>query len=185
MASAAARHVGSVSPSTARQYRPSMDWLSAAAADWGNVPGWIAVGFSAIAIGISHASKRASSRSAAASERSAAAAEQSAANGKRSADTAAEALKLQQQAAQPKVKLTIQSAARGVYRLQNEGDAPAVGLTLIAEDEDQVLWQGGPPASPFPRGDSSEFVIANAANPPTRLRFTWVGQADPVHVAIP
>jgi hypothetical protein len=59
--------------------RSFMDWLGAtryALADWGNVPGWIAVALSALAVFISYGSRKASQRSADAAERSSSAAEQ-------------------------------------------------------------------------------------------------------------
>jgi len=176
-----------------------MNWLSttaAAGADWGNVPGWIAVGVSvigtAIAVTISWKAKNASERSAAASEqsatngaRSAAAAEKSAENGKRSADTAVAALKFQQQAAQPKVKLVIRPAARGILRLTNDGDAPADGIALHPGDVSRIDWVDEPLGSTLAPKASCDFMVRTPADAPSSLRFTWTGRTEPTHVSMP
>lgn len=159
-----------------------MDWFSSAAADWGNVPGWIAVGISAIgsiiAICISRKAKNAA-------ERSATAAEKSAANGARSAGTAAEALQLQQQAATPKVDLRIHQAGRSVYRLQNDGDAPAQALDLHPDDDVRLQWENDQRPTGLAPGASADFFAASPANKPSSLRIKWAGRADYAHVPMP
>lgn len=158
-----------------------MNSLSTAAADWGNVPGWIAVVVSAIGSAIAI---RISSKAKKAAERSATAAEKSAANGARSADTAAEALQLQQQAAVPKVDLRIHPSGRGVYRLKNDGEASAEALELHPNDDARLQWDGPRPTELAP-GESADFLAASPADKPSSLRIRWAGRADYAHIPMP
>lgn len=139
---------------------------------------------------------RAGHRSAKATEDSASAARDSAAEAKRSADAAegataaavqgvqiaAASLALQQEAVKPRVRLTIKRDRPGLFLLRNEGDAPAVGLALHADDIPHVQAHDAWGES-LPRNDSRELVLLEADRPAS-LRFTWEGQDDPVRVPV-
>lgn len=147
--------------------------------EWGTVPAWVTVIVAAVAAGISLLSWRASRRSAQAATRSADAST-------RSANTAAEALEFQREAARPRVELKVYPAAKHIYRLQNDGKAPAVELAMPFDDAQQIQWAGfNPIGATLAPGESYEFLAAAPANKPSNLRFAWLGQEGWVHVPVP
>ena len=152
--------------------------------DWGDAPAWGALLLSAGAIVVSLKARDDG-------KRAADAAENSASDGRRSADAAVRgveianaSLQLQLEALKPQVVLRIEAPGRGVLRLINRGDAPAVGLALSEEDAANVHWDE-PLGDVLEPQDGREFQVANAADPIRRLRFTWDGQEGPVAVPLP
>jgi hypothetical protein len=103
---------------------------------------------------------------------------------RRSAKAAEEALALQQEAAKPQVDLRIFCPGRGTYLLKNFGQADAVGIALVEEDQEHVDWLD-PLGEVLHAGDSREIMPLTGADPVRRLRFTWDGQDVPVYVSLP
>ncbi|WP_327351250.1 hypothetical protein [Streptomyces sp. NBC_01304] len=136
--------------------------------EWGTVPAWAAVGASALALVISCLALLQSKRSADASTRS--------------AQTAADALEFHRRAAQPRVALAISRLGSGTYRLTNGGTAPALAPALAADDVALVRWRE-PVGDVLHPGDSRVFTLNGSR--PSRLRFSWEGHEEVVHVPVP
>lgn len=137
--------------------------------NWGDAPTWIASAAAVVATFVALKARSDGKRSAAAAVRS--------------ADIAAESLRLQQEAAQPKVVLRIDRSSNGARLLTNAGTASANGLMLHPDDEFHVAWEES--LGDLASGDVRPFYITAAAAPPSRLRFIWDGQPSYVTVAMP
>ncbi|MFE1230294.1 hypothetical protein [Streptomyces sp. NPDC058745] len=152
--------------------------------DWGDAPAWGALLLSAVAFIVSLKARGDG-------KRAADAAEQSATDGRRSADAAVRgveiantSLQLQLDSVRPRVELQIKRAGSGVYQVENVGRAPATGLALHADDEQDVHWDE-PLGETLLPGDLRLLSFQAAGSPLRRLRFTWEGQAEPVVVPVP
>ncbi|WP_030300446.1 hypothetical protein [Streptomyces katrae] len=142
----------------------------------------VAAATSAPALWISLRSAKAAEASVVEARRSADAAEQSAQAGERQASAAAESLALQQEAARPKVVLRVRRIGKGMFQLQNEGTATAVGLLLHPDDED-IVERHEDWGLALPPNDTRE-VCFSGADVPSKLRFTWEGQDVPEFVPV-
>jgi hypothetical protein len=108
--------------------------------DWGTAPAWVAIIVSAVALWNSHRAGKTSTaearRSADASERSAAVAEEALAEQRLAADQ-------ERVAAAPKVKLALEAAGWGVYRLRNIGLPPCLCRQASGDLRDyHPRWSG-------------------------------------------
>ncbi|MFF3322714.1 hypothetical protein [Streptomyces sp. NPDC002889] len=95
----------------------------------------------------------------------------------RSAEVAEAAVELQKAAAEPRAKFRITSPGSGAFRLANCGDAPAIGLALVADDEGSVVWDQ-PLGDVLHPGDVRGIYLTSGANPPTRSATAWRGHKD-------
>lgn len=100
----------------------------------------------------------------------------------KSAEIAAESLRLQWEAARPRVDLRIERAANGSRLLKNTGAATAHQLTLHPDDQTYFAWDD--PLGDLDGGDVRVFHVISAGAP-ARLRFVWNGQGGYVAVGMP
>ncbi|MFE9645288.1 hypothetical protein ACFYO0_14465 [Streptomyces sp. NPDC006365] len=142
---------------------------------WADVPGWGALGVSAVALGISIRALKHSDRAAAAAERSAAAEEA--------------ALADQRAAAAPKVELVLEPPGGGrkwgVFQLRNIGELTATAVTVL--EEGYPATSERPVGVTLEPGEAHTFLLSPGINEPlpAQLKVVWDGQSDPVAIRIP
>lgn len=166
--------------------------------DTGDIPGWIALAFAAGALYVSWKARRDGRRSADASERSAKAAEDSVAESRRSADAAEAALADQreeaerrrlaeEEAARPRAHLTLDHVNKDLYRLQNDGTAPALHIQFQEEDLPAVFRLRGAEDVSLEADEAVDFLMAGSMGlpMPPQLFARWEGQEEWVTLRIP
>lgn len=148
---------------------------------WGDAPGWVALIVAIWAAWTSHKARKVGDRSAVASERSAAAAEGALEDQRRQA---AEQRAAEEHAVRPRVQLLIEQRGKERYALRNEGNVAAENIVCLTESGALLEWPDGLRLEP---GERHPFITAPSFGDrePTRLQFTWDGQADPVTVPMP
>lgn len=150
--------------------------------DMGNAPAWVAIIVSAVALWTSRRAAKMSTaearRSADASERSAAVAEEALAEQRRAAEQ-------ERVAAAPKVKLVLEAASYGVYRLRNIGNATASRAAIMSRG-----WprSKGPPQDLTLRPqEAHEFILTKTkyAHLPSHLWVIYDGLDEATALSVP
>ncbi|HZF92052.1 hypothetical protein [Streptomyces sp.] len=149
--------------------------------DFGDIPAWLALAFSAGALWVSIKTSSDGKKSADASARSAAAAEAALALQRQEAE---ERRAAEEEAARPRVDLRVEWVRKSKYRIVNHGDAVASNITCLnvpgisrALDEPFTLERHG----------AHEFIMSGSMQEPMPafLRVVWDGQEEPVNLLMP
>lgn len=158
--------------------------------NWGDVPAWAALALSAVAVWISFKARGdgkksadASAKSADASVRSAVAAEEALALQQREAD---ERRAAEQEAARPRVVLTLERPEQRRFVLRNRGTAIAEGVTITQAGEPGQARDLPEGVTLHPGEGHSFFIVTAMGLPtPTLIYVTWEGQEVPVPLGVP
>lgn len=169
------RQVHSRSTGLASGYSPNMDW--------GDVPAWAAFILSGVAIVVTWKARGDGKRSADASERSAAVAEAALAEQRAEAE---ERRRKEEEADRPRVELLCNHVTKDLYRLANEGTAPARNITFHQDDLPAVFRLNDGDEVSLNPGEAVDFLMAGSWGKPVppQLFACWEGQDTPVPVRV-
>ncbi|MEU9861305.1 hypothetical protein AB0D99_10535 [Streptomyces sp. NPDC047971] len=152
--------------------------------DWGDTPAWAAFVLSGVALWVSIKARQDGKRSADASERSADAAEGALADQRRAE---AERKQAELEAARPRVELAVDHVNRDLYRLRNDGTAPAMNIVFEEEDLPYVFRLRGTGEVSLKGGEAIDFLMAGSSGAPVppQLFAKWDGQDELVPLRVP
>lgn len=162
--------------------------------NWGDIPGWagvvVGIGAAVIAWKARHDSAKSAQESARQAMRAADAAERSAAVDEAAfaeqQREAAERRAAEEEAARPRVELTVDHVRGKLLALRNLGEATAEGV-VFEPVPPGVITRNWPDGVTLRHREAHEFFMAGSLAAPTPLQVwvRWDGQPEPVALPVP
>lgn len=163
--------------------------------NWGDIPGWagivVGVGAAVIAWKARQDSAKAAQESAREARRAADAAERSAAVDEATfaeqQREAAERRAAEEEAARPRVELTVDHVRGKLFALRNEGKATAEGIVFEPVPEGVITrdWPDGQLTLRYLEAHEFFMTGSLAASTPLQVWARWHGQPEPVALPVP